>query len=144
MTKPILLYDGDCGFCQYCVDYLAQITGHQVHYQPYQQGTLGRPPAAAEKAIQLVVSETEFYQGAAAGFKVLSFGGRPLGWWSYQNVPGFKWLSEKTYHWITRHRNLCFAVAKVVCGNPWQVGRLTIVFWGFLFLVLVLTFSLSS
>ena len=143
MKPPTLLYDGDCGFCQYCVNYLKQITGDQVGYQPYQQGTLGRPLTSAQTAIQLVVSKDEYYEGAAAGFKVLTYGKSSGGWWLYQHLPGFKWVSEKTYIWITHHRDFCFTIAKVICGHPWKVGRLPIVLWGLAFFFLVVTFVLS-
>ncbi len=34
--RPLLIYDGDCGFCRYCVDYARDVTGPAVDYQPYQ------------------------------------------------------------------------------------------------------------
>lgn len=142
MQRPTLLYDGDCEFCQYCVDYLKQRTEETVRYQPYQQGTLGRPFEACQKAIQLVVSEAQFYQGAAAGFKTLSYGHSNRGWWLYKHLPGFAWTSEKIYLWISCNRTFCHSIAKALCGNPWQVGWLTFVFWGMTFVVLGLTLLL--
>jgi len=132
-----MLYDGDCDFCQYCVDYLKKITGTQVKYQTYQTGTLGRPLERCEKAIQLVVSKKEYYQGAAAGFKTMSYGGHHNGWWLYQNLPGFAWLSEKIYLWISHHRNFCHTVAKTILGSPWRVGRIKKIIWSVLLLILV-------
>lgn len=136
MTKPTLLYDGDCAFCQYCADYLKQITQDEVRYTPYQQDTLGRPTEACQKAIQLVISDKQYYEGAAAGFKTLSYGRSNRGWWLYQNLPGYAQVTEEIYQLISTHRNLCHSMAKSICGNPWQVGRLTIVLWGVLFLSL--------
>ena len=34
MTR--LVYDGECGFCRYTVDYARAVTGDGVEYAPYQ------------------------------------------------------------------------------------------------------------
>ena len=36
---PRLVYDGECGFCRYTVDYAHAITGDDVEYVPYQHET---------------------------------------------------------------------------------------------------------
>ena len=35
--RPLLVYDGDCGFCTYWVRYWQQLTGDRVAYVPYQE-----------------------------------------------------------------------------------------------------------
>ena len=32
---PLLVFDGDCGFCRYWVEYWRQLTGERVNYRPY-------------------------------------------------------------------------------------------------------------
>jgi predicted DCC family thiol-disulfide oxidoreductase YuxK len=129
MKKPTLLYDGDCEFCQYCVDYLEKITNKQVHFIPYQDTTLGLKPEDCARTIHLVENNKPPYQGAAAGFKTLSYGASNRGWWLYKNVPGFAWMTEKMYLWVTHHRRLCHRLAKIICGNPWQPWRITFIVW---------------
>ena len=34
--RPLLIYDGDCGFCVYSVRYWQKLTGDAVEYRPYQ------------------------------------------------------------------------------------------------------------
>src|SRR5215470_1019177 len=34
---PTLIYDGDCGFCAYWVNYWRHLTGARVTYAPYQK-----------------------------------------------------------------------------------------------------------
>ncbi|MGH8602646.1 MAG: thiol-disulfide oxidoreductase DCC family protein, partial [Gammaproteobacteria bacterium] len=36
MPKPLLIYDGECAFCLYWVNYWQKLTRDIVHYQPYQ------------------------------------------------------------------------------------------------------------
>lgn len=129
MAKPTLIYDGDCNFCQYCVDYLKKIILSEVKFIPYQQETLHLKAADCATSIHLVVSTDEVYTGAAAGFKTLSYGHSNRGWWLYQKLPGLAPISEKLYLWVTKHRSFCHRLAKIICGNPWQVGRLTVLFW---------------
>ncbi len=144
MNRPTLIYDGDCEFCEYCVNYLKTVTKGEVTFSPYQNDSLYLKESDCAKSIYLVISETEMYRGAAAGFKTLSYGEDNRGWWLYQNLPGFSWLTEHLYQWITHHRHLCYKVAKIICGNPWRVGRLTFVFWSFIALFLLVAFFLKN
>ena len=35
--RPLLIYDGDCGFCGYWARYWQKLTGDRVAYAPYQE-----------------------------------------------------------------------------------------------------------
>ena len=35
-ARPVLIYDGDCGFCKYWARYWERLTGTAVRYTPYQ------------------------------------------------------------------------------------------------------------
>lgn len=143
MKKPTLIYDGECEFCQYCVDYFRLRTGNQIDYQAYQDDTLGCSEAACKKSIQLIINDKTIYEGAAAAFCALSYGENNRSWWLYQKIPGARWVSEKVYLYISHHRHFCYKVAKIVCGNPWQLGRLTIITWGFVFLITIALIALK-
>ncbi|NCP67664.1 DUF393 domain-containing protein [bacterium] len=140
MQKPSLIYDGDCEFCQYCVDYFKKVTEKQISFIDYQTNTFGISEIDCAKSIHLVVNEIEIYRGSAAAFKALSYGDNNRGWWLYQHLPGFSTLSERIYKWITRHRSLCYRMAKIILGNPWKVGRITFILWTIIALILALTF----
>jgi predicted DCC family thiol-disulfide oxidoreductase YuxK len=36
-SRPLLVYDGDCGFCVYSVRYWHKLTDDRVIYRPYQE-----------------------------------------------------------------------------------------------------------
>ena len=37
LAQPLMIYDGDCGFCIYWVHYWQRLTGDRVTYAPYQE-----------------------------------------------------------------------------------------------------------
>ncbi|MGB3020718.1 MAG: hypothetical protein WBB50_01180, partial [Methyloceanibacter sp.] len=42
-SRPLLIYDGDCGFCGYWARYWQKLTGDSVQYQPYQDAAARYP-----------------------------------------------------------------------------------------------------
>ena len=92
MAVSTLLYDGDCRFCRYCVDYARLRTGASVDYQPYQTAG-GRFAALSEadcrEAIQLVDGSRR-YSGAEAAFRILAIAGSPCGCGSIAICPGLR------------------------------------------------------
>ena len=117
--KPRLVYDGDCEFCRYTVEYAASVTSDAVEYRPYQQVMADYPGIAeAEFAsgIQLFV-DGERHERAAAAFRTLAIGG--LTFWDrlYRRLPGFAALSDALYGWVARHRGFCLAFARPIFGR---------------------------
>ena len=51
---PLLIYDGDCGFCVYWARYWQKLTGDRVDYRPYQHVAARYPE----------ISEAEFQRAA--------------------------------------------------------------------------------
>lgn len=122
VPKPLLIYDGECGFCRYCVDYARALTGERVDYETYQlaAGQYPKIPLVEFRdAIQLLDGE-ERCSGAEASFRLLAIGGRPGLLWLYLRLGLFAWLSEALYQWVTRHRPLCHRLARLSWGSPWQ------------------------
>ncbi len=63
---PRLVYDGDCGFCRYTVDYARAVTGDAVEYMPYQSVVDQYPEYSAEdfaRSIRLFASGTHGLRG---------------------------------------------------------------------------------
>ncbi len=122
---PQLAFDGDCGFCRYCVDYAASLTGPRVAYRPYQE-IAGDHPDVPEQAfrdsIQLFESGRRC-QGAEAAFRVLAIGGRSTLLRAYRRVPGFAAGSEAAYRWVARHRPALFALGRLMFGRRLLVAR---------------------
>ncbi|TQV76026.1 DUF393 domain-containing protein [Exilibacterium tricleocarpae] len=125
MTTATLLYDGDCAFCRYCVNYARARTGDKVDYQPYQTARrhlASLSEADCRAAIQLLYGDSR-YQGAGAAFRVLAIGGSALWWWAYRYLPGFAPLSEALYRWVSRHRRAAHRVSRWCWGDTWMPAR---------------------
>ncbi|HXL72674.1 MAG TPA: DUF393 domain-containing protein [bacterium] len=106
--KPLLLFDGDCGFCRKWVGRWKALTGDRVFYEPYQEAASRFPeidPRRFTQSVQLVQPDGEVLQGAEAVFKSLE-SVIYLRWliWSYGRVPGFTRLSEWFYRKVAENR----------------------------------------
>lgn len=114
---PIMLYDGDCGFCQRWIDRCQKITGENIQYIPYQFFTANKTgklidfPSLSihdcKKAVQLILPGGERSQAVKAIFLALAQSGKQKWWlWLYKYLPGFKLLAEVAYKFIAGHRYL--------------------------------------
>ena len=117
--KPRLVYDGDCAFCRYTVEYAASVTSDAVEYRPYQEVMAEHPDvneAEFAASIQLF-ADGERYERADAAFRVLAIGG--AGFWHrlYRRLPGFAAFSDALYDWVSRHRGACLAFARPLFGR---------------------------
>jgi len=106
--KPLLVYDGECGFCRFCVDYWQKLTGDGIDYAPFQKVSQDFPQIPLkqfQQAVQLIDPEGNVRSAAEAVFRTLSYVpgyGWPL--WLYRHVPGFAPASELTYRFVAQHR----------------------------------------
>ena len=75
LERPLLLYDGDCGFCRFWVERWRSQTRGLVDFAPAQQEA-SRFPQIAEnqwkRAVQLVMPDGAVYEGAEAVFRALA------------------------------------------------------------------------
>ncbi len=119
----LLVYDGECGFCRYCVDYARAVTDVEaagsVRYEPYQAVSANYPDvtlAEFQQSIQLM-TPSERYQGAEATFRVLARAPRLRGWlWCYRFVPLFATIAEVMYRFTARHRSAMHRLARPLFG----------------------------
>lgn len=122
-TPPLMLYDGDCGFCQRWIDRWRAATGPRVRYEPFQTALTRFPQLSREQcqtAVQLVLPDGRITSGAAAVFTALAHASRYRSLlWLYQHIPLFGRAAEIIYQLIAQHRSLfsAFAAAKT-CGLP--------------------------
>ena len=124
--KPRLVYDGDCAFCRYTVEYAASVTSDAVEYRPYQEVMSEYPDiteAEFADSIQLF-ADGERYQRADAAFRTLAIGG--VRFWDrlYRRLPGFARLSDALYRWVARHRQLCLSLARPAVRPGTASGRI--------------------
>lgn len=104
MPKPLLVYDGECDFCRYCIARWRHVTEKRIRYAPYQEVAAQFPQiplSAFQNAVQLILPDGTVLSGAAAVFH--AFGNRRI-LWCYENVPGFAPMTEGVYRFVARHR----------------------------------------
>lgn len=147
--RPLLIYDGQCEFCIYCVEYARAATGGAIHYQPYQKVQQDFPDideGEFRASIQLVLPDGSVTKGARAAFRVLALGGHTNFWEScYTRLPLIGVLSEWCYLLVSRHRRLSFRVAKLLFGPSLQPASVSLTSWLFLrFFALVYFFAFAS
>ncbi len=121
--RPLLLWDGDCGFCKRWVSRWRSRTAGRVDDAPYQIAAARFPqisPEALAGAIHLLTPDGLVFVGAEAAFRALSYaprGGRLL--WAYEKVPGFSRAAEAAYRFVASRRKLFSRLTSLLWGpNP--------------------------
>jgi predicted DCC family thiol-disulfide oxidoreductase YuxK len=109
MTRPVLLYDGDCGFCTSSARFIERHIPTHAELAAYQHADLEALGTTAERADREVlwVEDGRVHGGAQAIARLLIDAGglwRPLG--ALIRVPPLRWLAAGVYHLVTvnRHR----------------------------------------
>jgi predicted DCC family thiol-disulfide oxidoreductase YuxK len=114
-SLPILVFDGDCGFCRKCVDLLARLSA-RVHACAYQQ--LDHDAAARELARRYGLADSDFSQAAFLLDSSRSFRGhlafneilrRSGGPWrrlaQILSWPPIDWIEARIYVFVAHNRS---------------------------------------
>ena len=121
--KPLLVYDGDCGFCTLWINRWRCATGDLVDYSPSQEPHIAErfpeiPRVAFDSSVQLIEPDGSVYNGAEAVFRSLSH--HPHFHWPldvYEVLPLFAHLAECSYKLVARHRSFFSFVTKLLWGR---------------------------
>src|SRR5262249_38420701 len=119
--KPLLIFDGDCGFCRRWVLRWKSWTAGRVDYAPFQEVGPRFPeisPEEFQRSVQFITPDGAVYDGAEAVFRSLACA--PRGGWmlaAYEAVPGFAPVAELAYRTIAAHRTAASAVTNVLWGR---------------------------
>jgi len=117
-TLPLLIYDGDCGFCRAWVERWRRNTGRRVRFLPFQSPGLlrayGLPRKSAERAVQLLEPDGRRYSGAEAVFRLLQHASssRVRALARLGRLPGLRALAQTGYGWVARHRRVASRLTK--------------------------------
>ena len=134
--NPLLIYDGDCGFCRIWIQYWNHLTGDKVDYAPSQEARARFPEIPEERwreSVQLLMPDGEWIAGARAVFTTLKFApGKAWPGWIYDQVPGAARLSEAAYRLIAAHRPIFYQVTRFTFGKKISPLRHQSVEWLFL------------
>lgn len=136
MHKPILIFDGDCGFCRKWIAYWRTLTGDRVDYASYQE--VGSrfpdiPTPRFEEAVQLVEPDGTVRSGASAVFRALAV--RPgLRWlnWLYERAPGVAAVADAAYGVVARNRVFFSRLTRLFWGESVEPARYTLTRWIYL------------
>ena len=134
--KPLLIFDGKCGFCRIWIQYWAQLTGTRIEYAASQEVGASYPQIPPEnygQSVQLVMPEGDVVSGARAVFTTLEYApGMTWLMWVYDHVPGFAPVTELAYRLIAAHRTFFYHLTRFTFGRNIAPLRYAGVEWLFL------------
>jgi len=120
-SLPVLVYDGECGFCKIWVGYWKKLTGKKISYAPLQEVASEFseiPREHFQKSIHLITPKGVVYKGAHAVFRALYMGG--AGKWllfMYLKFPGFAFAAEGFYSLIAGNRSFSLLLTRLFWGK---------------------------
>jgi len=111
MTDPVLVFDGDCGFCTTAADFARRWVARTGQYAvcPWQQLDLtryGLTEADCVQAAQFVDAHGRTHEGHLAISAALRHGSLPwppLG--AALTTPGVRQAAARIYAWVADHRH---------------------------------------
>ncbi|MEP6767677.1 MAG: lipase maturation factor family protein [Acidobacteriota bacterium] len=145
-ARPLVLFDGDCGFCRAWIARWKERTGDRVDYAPSQESEAEFPeipPSDFTRSVQLVLPDGEVLSGAGAVAKTLDLAGTPWPLWIYDHVPLAAPVSEAAYRLIAGHRAAASRVTAAFWGDSVAAPRFgisTVLFLRLLGLVFLAAF----
>ena len=119
--KPLLIWDGDCRFCELWIERWRAATRGKFDDAPSQQVSARYPEVPADvfnHAVVYIDETGSVFTGAEAIVRALRvrFPHRTLAW-AYDKVPGFAPLSEFFYRRVARNRRTASAITRALWGN---------------------------
>jgi len=134
--KPLVIFDGKCGFCRIWIQYWEQLTGTGVEYAASQDVGSSYPqipPASFGQSVQLVMPRGDVISGARAVFTTLTYApGMKWLLWVYDHVPGFAPVTEAAYKLVAAQRNFFYHLTRFTFGRNISPLRYAGVEWLFL------------
>ncbi len=118
---PVVVYDGDCGFCKKWIYLFEKTTAKDMIFMPYQgcnerfESTLS---TSFSDTVHLCEGPKDVSTGAKAIYKLLHLSGK-LSWllWLYNKVRLFRTVSEWGYKIVAQNRRSASKVTNTVFGK---------------------------
>ncbi|MEO3938137.1 DCC1-like thiol-disulfide oxidoreductase family protein [Dermatophilaceae bacterium Soc4.6] len=107
---PVLVFDGDCGFCTTSAGLVPRLVDRRRRFvvRPWQQldlPSLGLTPEMCSAAVQFVDADRRVSSGApaiAAALRAGAPGWHPAG--VVLDLPGVRSVAARVYTWVAAHR----------------------------------------
>lgn len=117
--RPVLVFDGDCGFCRLWIERWRRATGVQVDYEPFQSAAARHPEVPREafrEAIHLFEADRTS-RGAEAALRALAYAPR-LSWLPrFYAAPGVAVVAEAVYRFIAARRPPFARLTRLLWGS---------------------------
>lgn len=141
--KPLMAWDGNCGFCKYWVIKWKIITNGRVHYQPFQEVYQNFPDIDLKyfrQAIRFIDIDGRIYTGPAAVFQALHRYGNKWRWVMplYNHFWPFRFASDHFYAFVSRNRVKMYDIVIRLFGrNPARPKKRWVVYLGVLLIAAI-------
>ena len=144
--KPMMVWDGECGFCKYWVTNWKSKTGGRIDYRTFQEVSeqfKDIPLKEFKKASRLIELDGSVYSGPDSAFRTFEYFENPspsFHHW-YSNYKFFNFICDHAYNFIAKNRSFIFSLTKIFFGNdpdkikPYWLLILLIVFAAVYFLL---------
>lgn len=143
--KPVMLWDGECGFCRYWTVRWEKMTGSKVEYHPYQEVASEIKDIDVihfKRASRLIEPSGLVFSGPRSAYRTFTYGNSSwafLDKW-YASKKWFSSLSDWGYDKVANNRNFFFKLTKAFFGsNPNEVRPFWVIY---LFVLLYLIYSI--
>jgi len=121
VNRPLLIFDGDCGFCRGWIARWKQITRDRLDYAPFQEVADRFPEitqAEFQTSVHFIDTQGRHTRAAEAVCRLLAVGDRQWPLWMYEHVPGARPFLEFLYRRIASHRTFFGYLTRWVWGAP--------------------------
>ncbi|MGM0557428.1 MAG: lipase maturation factor family protein [Myxococcota bacterium] len=136
LERPLLVWDGTCGFCRRSVEVLRDHVGDAVDIETYQdvhEQFDDVDESDFANAVHLFEPDGRYYTAAEAIFRALDKGpGSSMLLWLYLYVPGFAAIMEVGYRWVANHRPLVSRLTRWGFGEDMRAPDFRLSRWMFL------------
>ncbi len=139
-SKPVLLYDGNCGFCRIWIDYWRTLTRDRIEYVGSQDAGGQHSqisPDAFARSVQLVRPDGSVASGAKAVFEALGPDSKGMNRLYGSSAP-FRAVTEAGYRFVAGHRTLFYHLTRLTFGTRNQPARFVSTQWVFVRLLAVI------
>ena len=120
-VRPLVVFDGDCGFCRFWIERWKRTSGNHLDYAPYQVTASRCPEIPVDefrRAVAFVRPSGELLFAAAAVVAARAeVPGRGLGSWVYRQMPCARLVMEFLYRLVANHRDAAFRVTRFFLGS---------------------------
>jgi predicted DCC family thiol-disulfide oxidoreductase YuxK len=119
-AKPLLLYDGNCGFCKIWIHYMRQKVGDRVEFAPSQERGSEFAQIAPEefrRSVQLVRPDGSVAGGARAIFEALGHQK------TYEGSRLVQGVTEAAYRVVAANRGLFYHLTRLTFGTRIEPQR---------------------